>query len=233
MNSTNNKGQSDIIPESVISIPSQQLEMKDYNKYDHTHCFNQKESPCGIKGIHRCCLCLEPSPQLEEKEKCLCDIDNVGGNCKYCADWRVLPSQQLESINNYTEDNESIKNSDKSILSQPEEWESRFYNEFTVTRYSQPSGTPVIVFKSIQDAGRILSFIKTEILKAEERGKEFTKEALRPFVYDRPIDSVYNQAITDALEALPDEEDIVQNGNVRSWNYAISEARASLEALKK
>jgi len=45
MNSTNNKGQSDIIPESVISIPSQQLEMKDYNKYDHTHCFNQYDRP--------------------------------------------------------------------------------------------------------------------------------------------------------------------------------------------
>lgn len=47
--------------------------MKDYNKHDHTHCFNQKESPCGIKGIHRCCLCLEPSPQ---PSKLLDDLQN-------------------------------------------------------------------------------------------------------------------------------------------------------------
>jgi hypothetical protein len=36
-----------------------------YNKHDHTHC-PPINSPCGIKGSHRCCLCLEPSPQPEE-----------------------------------------------------------------------------------------------------------------------------------------------------------------------
>ena len=120
-----------------------------------------------------------------------------------------------------------------SVSYEPEEWESRFYNEFTVTRYSQPSGTPVIVFKSIQDAGRILSFIKTEIRKAEERGRGKQDELIKALHSTYNPDYYYNQAITDALKALPDEEDIVQNGNVRSWNYAISEARASLEALKK
>lgn len=30
-----------------------------YNKRDHTHC-PEKDSPCGIQGSHRCCLCEEP-----------------------------------------------------------------------------------------------------------------------------------------------------------------------------
>lgn len=67
MNSTNNNGHSDIIPESVISIPSQQIEMKNYNKRDHSHCWEKENPPCGVKGTHRCCLCLEPSPQPEEE----------------------------------------------------------------------------------------------------------------------------------------------------------------------
>lgn len=30
-----------------------------YNKRDHTHC-PPVDSPCGLKGEHRCCLCEEP-----------------------------------------------------------------------------------------------------------------------------------------------------------------------------
>ena len=32
-----------------------------YNKIDHSHC-PEINSPCGIKGKHRCCLCNEPVP---------------------------------------------------------------------------------------------------------------------------------------------------------------------------
>lgn len=28
-----------------------------YNRRDHTHCFDQENPPCGIRGKHRCCLC--------------------------------------------------------------------------------------------------------------------------------------------------------------------------------
>lgn len=45
--------------------------MTDYNKHDHIHCFNQEESPCGIKGKHRCCLCeeevMKTTPQKPER----------------------------------------------------------------------------------------------------------------------------------------------------------------------
>lgn len=34
-------------------------EDKPYNKRDHRHC-SEKDSPCGIQGSHRCCLCEEP-----------------------------------------------------------------------------------------------------------------------------------------------------------------------------
>jgi len=30
-----------------------------YSKNDHTHCPSQN-SPCGIEGAHRCCLCKKP-----------------------------------------------------------------------------------------------------------------------------------------------------------------------------
>lgn len=41
--------------------------MKEYSKIDHTHCFDQETSPCGIVGKHPCCLCKESIPQ-ETKE---------------------------------------------------------------------------------------------------------------------------------------------------------------------
>lgn len=31
----------------------------DYNKRDHVHC-PQTNSPCGLEGEHRCCLCEKP-----------------------------------------------------------------------------------------------------------------------------------------------------------------------------
>lgn len=43
---------------------------REYKYRDHTHCFNQKESPCGIKGKHACCLC-RLNPQRECCKKCL------------------------------------------------------------------------------------------------------------------------------------------------------------------
>lgn len=36
---------------------------KPYNKIDHSHCWEYRTSPCGIKGKHRCCLCSEPVPE--------------------------------------------------------------------------------------------------------------------------------------------------------------------------
>lgn len=44
------------------------MEQTNYSKIDHTHCFDQKESPCGIQGKHRCCLCNEPVPSQKPME---------------------------------------------------------------------------------------------------------------------------------------------------------------------
>lgn len=44
------------------------MENKPYNQVDHSHCFESENPPCGIKGKHRCCLCLK-SPQAESWEK--------------------------------------------------------------------------------------------------------------------------------------------------------------------
>lgn len=70
-----------------------------------------------------------------------------------------------ESINNYTEDNESIKNSDKSIFPQ-EEWEHTFWNmcdEFFIGNSSD--------LKVKSHPNKVYDFIKTEIRKAEENTK--------------------------------------------------------------
>ena len=37
--------------------------MKDYEDRSHSHCFDNNNPPCGIKGIHRCCLCGKPVPK--------------------------------------------------------------------------------------------------------------------------------------------------------------------------
>lgn len=36
--------------------------LRTYNRTDHTHC-PEKDSPCGIEGKHRCCICLIPDPE--------------------------------------------------------------------------------------------------------------------------------------------------------------------------
>lgn len=56
--------------------------MKSYNQRDHIHCWQQENSPCGIKSIHRCCLCELPSPGSEDSQKQGCEcavIDNHYG----------------------------------------------------------------------------------------------------------------------------------------------------------
>lgn len=47
--------------------------VKNYSQKDHTHCYDQKNPPCGIKGIH-CCLCDICKPQMNSK--------NIGVNQK-------------------------------------------------------------------------------------------------------------------------------------------------------
>ena len=34
-----------------------------YDKVSHSHCWESKNPPCGLKGKHRCCLCGEPVPE--------------------------------------------------------------------------------------------------------------------------------------------------------------------------
>jgi hypothetical protein len=36
--------------------------------HSHTHCFNQENPPCGIKGTHRCCLCEKAVPNNEPQD---------------------------------------------------------------------------------------------------------------------------------------------------------------------
>lgn len=141
--------------------------MKDYNKHDHTHCFNQKESPCGIKGIHRCCLCLEPSPQ---PSKLLDDLQNYYPieELKEMTNEEAADYEQEKGISpqpkeKYLTNEEVQKLYDNGFppdFVKPEEWESRFdalfsYKEGDVLKPRKPS--------------QIKSFIKTEIRKAEER----------------------------------------------------------------
>ena len=38
----------------------------DYDKQDHSHCWESKNPPCGIKGEHRCCLCGTPVPDKQK-----------------------------------------------------------------------------------------------------------------------------------------------------------------------
>ena len=42
-----------------------------YNQRDHSHCWESKEPPCGLKGTHGCCLCELPAPEVSgwESEK--------------------------------------------------------------------------------------------------------------------------------------------------------------------
>jgi hypothetical protein len=51
-----------------------------YNKRDHNHCWTSDNPPCGIKGQHRCCLCMEPVPDTNKKE------NNHAGEGKICPD---------------------------------------------------------------------------------------------------------------------------------------------------
>lgn len=53
-----------------------------YNKISHTHCFNQVDSPCGIKGKHRCCLCGEPVPHDPNEKIKICTAHGLSDcNC--------------------------------------------------------------------------------------------------------------------------------------------------------
>ena len=158
------------------------------------------------------------------KIDCECDGEGVCRN--------KITSPQLESINNYTNNNESIKNSEKSILSQPEEWESRFDKKFSEFY------TESITHKRFE-SDEIKDFIKTEIRKAEEKGyAEGTDKGYFQGREDGRLEG-YNQAITDAVEALPKVKDDTESyysyedGLKLGHNEAVNQARASLEALKK
>lgn len=45
--------------------------------YSHYHCWEVENSPCGFKGLHRCCLCETPVPEIPtdtaEKKCNVCD----------------------------------------------------------------------------------------------------------------------------------------------------------------
>ena len=50
-----------------------------YNQRDHSHCWESKEPPCGLKGTHRCCLCELPAPKVSD---CLIElgVNELGEN---------------------------------------------------------------------------------------------------------------------------------------------------------
>jgi hypothetical protein len=43
--------------------------MEAYHYVDHTHCWDKENPPCGIKGKHRCCLCLKPVPNQPQNNQ--------------------------------------------------------------------------------------------------------------------------------------------------------------------
>jgi len=57
-----------------LAIKDQQEIMNRGNKeyeveHSHTHCWEEKNPPCGQKGIHRCCLCEKQNPKVIEIKK--------------------------------------------------------------------------------------------------------------------------------------------------------------------
>ena len=61
--------------------------MTDYNKIDHTHCFDQCHPPCGQKIKHfKCCLCeMEPPDVTQERNRCVEVLEGIFG--KQCVDY--------------------------------------------------------------------------------------------------------------------------------------------------
>lgn len=53
---------SDLNPTADTSDPY----LKPYYTVDHSHCWESKTPPCGIKGEHRCCLCEMPKPDMSD-----------------------------------------------------------------------------------------------------------------------------------------------------------------------
>lgn len=53
-----------IMLEVARGAVERQREAVDYYKHDHEHCPPQN-SPCGIEGSHRCCLCEKAPPEVE------------------------------------------------------------------------------------------------------------------------------------------------------------------------
>lgn len=59
----------------LLAIQPTPTEHVPYNKLDHTHCWKEKNPPCGIKGEHRCYLCEEPV-QTSNKESHVISSDD-------------------------------------------------------------------------------------------------------------------------------------------------------------
>ncbi len=69
-----------------------------YNKIDHNHC-PEVDSPCGLKGKHRCCLCQEPvesQPKWEELREL---VDTYGFNRH--SEFGVTNEDDFENIANW------------------------------------------------------------------------------------------------------------------------------------
>lgn len=55
----------------------------------HRCCFEQGDNPaCGLKGIHRCCLCEkevpDAKPEWQEKIRTICSYHTDDGTSGYC-----------------------------------------------------------------------------------------------------------------------------------------------------
>jgi len=190
------------------------------------------------ENFKECEICIKNpgSPQL--CNLCLINRENRS-KINQVLDYLASIHEEKENINNYTEDNESIKNSDKSILSpQQEDWQKVFLDAGTYE-----TGTDLSCM-----IGAVSKILQTEIRKAEEIGYKKGWLVLRDEeYYQERIKSIYNKAITDAVGALKSNKRECGNhgldkingtplecyGYDETVNEALDLARVSLEALKK
>lgn len=103
----------------------------------------------------------------------------------------------------------------------PEEWESMFDEDFVYKTKREDGVVAYEEWLSEYSCEEVKDFIKTEIRKAEERGfAKGNKDTLDAYGYQH--DSIYNQAITDAVGAVN-----------KHTNNTRTDIVAKLESLKK
>lgn len=114
---------------------------------------------------------------------------------------------------------------------QPEEWSVRFDEEFTHNGDGKFWQTDALGYET--DPVEVKDFIKTEIRKAEERGRKET--VLYKHVKIAVENEVYNQAITDVVGIVGEYPGVVAMSDGNTYRSVIDrkELLANLEALKK